>query len=63
MLKSEHEQIAKNHGFDNYFIFNDAGFKTVARLKGEKSGIVIVPGTAFDKNAKRYCRLSVVAST
>ena len=41
MLKSEHEQIAKNHGFDNYFIFNDAGFKTVARLKGEKSGIVM----------------------
>lgn len=28
----------------------------------EKSGIVIVPGTAFDKNATRYCRLSVVAS-
>ena len=28
----------------------------------EKSGIVIVPGTAFDKNANRYCRLSVVAS-
>lgn len=27
----------------------------------EKSGIVIVPGTAFDKDAKRYCRLSVVA--
>ena len=28
----------------------------------EKSGIVIVPGTAFDANATRYCRLSVVAS-
>ena len=28
----------------------------------EKSGIVIVPGTAFDKNALRHCRLSVVAS-
>ena len=28
----------------------------------EKSGIVIVPGTAFDKNATRYCRLSVVES-
>ena len=27
----------------------------------EKSGIVIVPGTAFDENAVRYCRLSVVA--
>ena len=27
----------------------------------EKSGIVIVPGTAFDKDAKRYVRLSVVA--
>jgi len=27
----------------------------------EKSGIVIVPGTAFDKNALRYCRLSIVA--
>ena len=28
----------------------------------EKSGIVIVPGTAFDKTATRYCRLSVVAN-
>ena len=28
----------------------------------EKSGIVIVPGTAFDERATRYCRLSVVAS-
>ncbi len=28
----------------------------------ETSGIVIVPGTAFDANASRYCRLSVVAS-
>lgn len=28
----------------------------------EKSGIVIVPGIAFDKNATRHCRLSVVAS-
>ena len=28
----------------------------------EKSGIVIVPGTAFDKNATRYVRLSVVAA-
>ncbi|MBQ7286295.1 MAG: aminotransferase class I/II-fold pyridoxal phosphate-dependent enzyme [Candidatus Gastranaerophilales bacterium] len=28
----------------------------------EKSGIVIVPGTAFDANAKRYCRLSIVAN-
>ncbi|MBQ8847820.1 MAG: aminotransferase class I/II-fold pyridoxal phosphate-dependent enzyme [Candidatus Gastranaerophilales bacterium] len=28
----------------------------------ETSGIVIVPGTAFDKNATRYVRLSVVAS-
>ena len=27
----------------------------------EKSGIVIVPGTAFDERATRYCRLSVVA--
>lgn len=27
----------------------------------EKSGIVIVPGIAFDKNATRHCRLSVVA--
>ena len=27
----------------------------------EKSGIVIVPGTAFDESASRYCRLSVVA--
>ena len=27
----------------------------------EKSGIVIVPGTAFDKDATRYVRLSVVA--
>ncbi len=36
-----------------------------ARDMLEKSGIVIVPGTAFDtihKEAKRYCRLSVVAS-
>ena len=28
----------------------------------ETSGIVIVPGTAFDKDANRYVRLSVVAS-
>ncbi len=28
----------------------------------EKSGIVVVPGTAFDKNALRHIRLSVVAS-
>ena len=28
----------------------------------EKSGIVIVPGTAFSKDATRYVRLSVVAS-
>ena len=28
----------------------------------ETSGIVIVPGTAFDKEAKRFVRLSVVAS-
>ena len=28
----------------------------------ETSGIVIVPGTAFDKDAKRFVRLSVVAS-
>ena len=28
----------------------------------ETSGIVVVPGTAFDKNAKRYIRISVVAS-
>lgn len=28
----------------------------------EKSGIVIVPGTAFDSEATRYCRLSIVAS-
>ena len=28
----------------------------------EKSGVVIVPGTAFDERATRYCRLSVVAS-
>ena len=28
----------------------------------EKSGIVIVPGTGFSKNATRYVRLSVVAS-
>ena len=28
----------------------------------EKSGIVIVPGTAFDARASRYCRISVVAS-
>ncbi|MBR2068136.1 MAG: aminotransferase class I/II-fold pyridoxal phosphate-dependent enzyme [Candidatus Gastranaerophilales bacterium] len=28
----------------------------------EKSGVVIVPGTAFDERALRYCRLSVVAS-
>jgi LL-diaminopimelate aminotransferase len=27
----------------------------------EKSGVVIVPGTAFDEKATRYCRLSVVA--
>lgn len=27
----------------------------------EKSGVVIVPGTAFDERATRYCRLSVVA--
>ncbi len=27
----------------------------------EKSGIVIVPGVAFDERATRYCRLSVVA--
>ena len=27
----------------------------------EKSGIVIVPGIAFDPRATRYCRLSVVA--
>ena len=27
----------------------------------EKSGIVVVPGTAFDKNALRHVRLSVVA--
>ncbi|MBR1616801.1 aminotransferase class I/II-fold pyridoxal phosphate-dependent enzyme [bacterium] len=27
----------------------------------EKSGIVIVPGTAFDKKADRFCRISVVA--
>ncbi len=27
----------------------------------EKSGIVVVPGTAFDKDATRYTRLSVVA--
>ncbi len=28
----------------------------------EKSGIVVVPGTAFSSNAKRYIRMSVVAS-
>ena len=28
----------------------------------EKSGIVVVPGTAYDERAKRYIRLSVVAS-
>ena len=28
----------------------------------EKSGIVLVPGTAFDKDAKRYVRISVVDS-
>ena len=28
----------------------------------EKSGIVIVPGVAFDSRATRYCRLSVVAN-
>ena len=28
----------------------------------EKSGVVVVPGTAFDKNATRFVRLSVVAS-
>ena len=28
----------------------------------EKSGIVVVPGTAFDKNATRHIRISVVAS-
>ena len=28
----------------------------------EKSGIVIVPGTAFATNAKRHCRLSIVAN-
>ena len=28
----------------------------------EKSGIVIVPGTGFAKNATRHVRLSVVAS-
>ena len=29
----------------------------------ETSGIVVVPGTAFDKDAKRYIRMSVVASS
>ena len=28
----------------------------------ETSGIVVVPGTAFDKDATRYIRISVVAS-
>ena len=28
----------------------------------ETSGIVVVPGTAFDKDATRYIRLSVVAN-
>ncbi len=28
----------------------------------EKSGIVVVPGTGFDKNSTRYIRISVVAS-
>ena len=28
----------------------------------EKSGIVVVPGTAFDKDALRYIRISVVAN-
>lgn len=29
----------------------------------ETSGIVVVPGTAFDKDAKRYIRISVVANS
>ena len=36
--------------------------KEFAKDMLETSGIVIVPGTAFDKNATRYVRLSVVAN-
>ena len=36
--------------------------ETFAKDLLEISGIVVVPGVAFDKNAKRYCRLSIVAA-
>ncbi len=40
-LKSEYEQIKKFNGFDHNFVPNGQGYRKVAELEGDKTGIVM----------------------